>query len=240
MATATISSTLYVNRLSEKTPVSELKRTLFTLFSPYGSILEICAHRGQKRRGQAWITFQEIDSAVRAKNSLDRYYLFDRPICVTFSSHKSLVTTKLSGSFNPYGRRAETLTALEAEGLAKGAIPRWFDYEMESCSEEEPVVIPAIQSQREVQAPVNEMIPPNKTLFVQHLPLDTDTSLLLDMLFRQYRGYLECRLAPMHPEIAFVEFGTVEQATAAMSALNGFAIDETTNMLIQYARGGTG
>jgi hypothetical protein len=52
----------------------------------------------------------------------------------------------------------------------------------------------------------------------------------------KYRGYVEYRPVPMHPEIAFVEFETIDRATAVLSALNGFTIDENTQMFIQHAK----
>jgi RNA recognition motif-containing protein len=232
----TVSQTLYVNHLCEKISLPELKRSLYSLFSAYGAILEIRAHRGLKRRGQAWITFQTLESAVKAKSILDKYYLFDRVISVQFANRKSVITQKLTGGFNPYGRRAETLTEMEARILARGAIPRYYDFDMESGSDEEIVVVEDDRKRRPGDAPTNDLIPPKKILFVQHLPTGTDAALLLNMLFGQLRGYVECRLVPMHPDIAFVEFETVDQATTALNAFNGFSIDDTTQMLIQYAK----
>jgi RNA recognition motif-containing protein len=233
---STVSQTLYVNHLSEKIGLMELKRTLFSVFSPYGQILEIRAHHGLKRRGQAWITFQDIESAVKAKNVLDKYFLFNREISVQFSHRRSFVIPKLAGTFNPYGRKAKRISDLEAESLTRGAIPRYFDFDMESDSDEEVIIIEDIRAYRPAEAPVNDLVPPNRILFVQHLPEGTDPNLLLNMLFGQYRGYVECRPVPMNPKIAFVEFETIDQATAALDALNGFAIDDNTQMLIQYAK----
>jgi RNA recognition motif-containing protein len=232
----TVSQTLYVNRLSEKVGIPELKRSLYSLFSSYGPILEIRAHRGIARRGQAWITFQYLESAVKAKSVLDNYYLFDRAISVQFAHHKSVITQKVSGTFNPYGRSSQTLTSLEAETLTRGAIPRCFDFDMESGSDAEVVVMEDARVRKPADAPTNDLIPANKILFVQHLPKETDPLLVLTMLFSQYRGYVESRPVPMRPEIAFVEFETVEHATAALNALNGFSVDDTSQILIQYAK----
>ena len=229
-----VSQTLYVNRICEKVGVYELKRSLFSLFSRYGTIIDICAHKGIKKRGQAFITFADIESAVRAKNALDNYFLFDRQIRVNFAKTKSLAARRLAG-MNPYGRKAKSLTRCEAIPLASGAIPRHFDFEMESESDDavQPVEVTV---KPEAAAPVNELIPPNKILFVQHIPTNTDAKLLLDMLFGQYRGYVECRPVPMKPDIAFVEFENADQATVALAALNGLEVDDGARMLIQYAK----
>ena len=226
-----VSQTLYINHICEKVGLMELKRSLFSLFSRYGVVIEILAHKGIKKRGQAFITFQDLESAVRAKNALDNYFLFDRAISVHFARRKSLAAKRLSG-YNPYGRRVHSRT--EAIPLTKGAIPRHFDFEMESSDEEPEIEVEV--SNVVSSAPVNELIPPNRILFVQHLPEGTDAKLLLDMLFGQYRGYVECRPVPMKPDIAFVEFENEDQAGVALAALNGLEVSAGEKILIQYAK----
>ena len=229
-----VSQTLYVNRICEKVGIQELKRSLFSLFSRYGTIIDITAHKGLKKRGQAFITFADLESAVRAKTALDNYFLFDRAIHVSFAKSKSLAARQLAG-LNPYGRNAKSLSHCEAIPLAQGAIPRHFDFEMESDSDEI-VPVPAIDHSLDAAAPINELIPPNRILFVQHIPTDADAKLVLDMLFGQYRGYVECRPVPTHPDIGFVEFENAEQATVALAALNGLEVGDGVRMLIQYAK----
>lgn len=229
-----VSQTLYVNHLCEKVGICELKRSLFSLFSRYGTIIDICAHKGIKKRGQAFITFSDLESAVRAKNALDNYFLFDRQIQVNFAKSKSLAARQLAG-MNPYGRKAKSLTRCDAMPLVHGAIPRHFDFDMESQSDDEPQPV-EVAAAASAAAPVNELIPPNKILFVQHIPTNTDAKFLLDMLFGQYRGYIECRPVPMRPDIAFVEFENADQATVALAALNGLEVDDGARMLIQYAK----
>jgi RNA recognition motif-containing protein len=156
---------------------------------------------------------------------------------VQFAKKKSQVAVKLAGAYNPYGRRAETLSDLEATELTRGAIPPYYDFDMSSNSEEEPVLLEPVKTTTEV--PINDLIPPNRVLFVQHLPQsigEEETKMLLSMFFGQYRGYVESRLVPMHPGIAFVEFETIDQATVAMNALHGMDLGDDLKMLIQFAK----
>lgn len=240
---SSISQTLYVNHICDKIGIQELRKTLFSIFSKYGTILEICVHKGLKRRGQAWITYLDIESAVSAKEMLDRYYIFDRPISVQFSKNKSQITHKISGSWNPFGRKAERISESEAKELVRGAIPKYYDFDMQSDSEEQTIIgeESLIHQQKPVEkitAPTVDLIPPNNVLFVQNL-FDTieETAMTLDMLFGQYRGFKEARTVPSKPEIAFVEFDTIDQASLALRDLNGTEIDENKHMLIQYAKG---
>ncbi|OHS94007.1 U1 small nuclear ribonucleoprotein A [Tritrichomonas foetus] len=241
---STASLTLYVNNICDKIGILELKRTLFSIFSNYGTILEINAHKGLKRRGQAWITFDNVKDASEAKNMLDRYYLFDRPISVKFAKVKSHVTQKVSGAWNPYGRKHECISDLEAKQLTNGAIPKYYDFDMESNDEERSIVFPdapksdeASEKKTAVTVPTIDLIPPNKVLFVQNLFASAEeTNMTLEMLFGQYRGFKEARAVPTKPDIAFVEFETAEQATMALDGLNGTEIDANQHMLIQYAK----
>ena len=77
--------------------------------------------------------------------------------------------------------------------------------------------------------------PPNKILFVQHLPQET-TPMMLQMLFCQYPGFKEVRMVEAKPGIAFVEFADELQATIAMQGLQSFKITPHYPMLITYAK----
>ncbi|KAK8885331.1 hypothetical protein M9Y10_040777 [Tritrichomonas musculus] len=242
-----ISPTLYINHICDKIGIQELKRTLFSSFSKFGTILEICAHKGLKRRGQAWITFSDIESARNARAAFDGYFLFKdpRPISVHYAKAKSQITQKITGSWNPYGRKAERISEIEAKELVRGAIPKYYDFDMESDDEDEQFVISAdvkesVKPEESTKLPVVptiDTIPPNNVLFVQNL-FDSveETRIILDMFFGQYRGYKEARILPDNPRIAFVEFEAIEQATLALGDLNGTELNTNQHMLIQYSK----
>lgn len=58
----------------------ELKQELFNLFSPYGNILDVIAKRNIRMRGQAFIIFQELSSAVEAVKEMQDYNFFQKPM----------------------------------------------------------------------------------------------------------------------------------------------------------------
>ncbi|KAG9151171.1 hypothetical protein Leryth_002734 [Lithospermum erythrorhizon] len=76
---------------------------------------------------------------------------------------------------------------------------------------------------------------PNNILFIQNLPHET-TSMMLEMLFKQYPGFGEVRMNIAKPGIAFVEFEDDDQSTVAMQALQGFKITPQNPMSIVYAK----
>ena len=50
------------------------------LFSAFGEIAEIVAKKNNRMRGQAFIVFRDVADAIRAKNNLNNYPIFDRPM----------------------------------------------------------------------------------------------------------------------------------------------------------------
>lgn len=60
----TPNNTLYISNLNEKVPLEELKDTLFNIFEEYGEILDIVAKKNIRMRGQAFLIFKDINSAM--------------------------------------------------------------------------------------------------------------------------------------------------------------------------------
>lgn len=80
-----------------------------------------------------------------------------------------------------------------------------------------------------------EAAEPNNLLFIQNLPHET-TSMMLEVLFKQYPGFREVRMTEAKPGIAFVEFEDDVQSSVAMQALQGFKITPQNPMSITYAK----
>ena len=80
-----------------------------------------------------------------------------------------------------------------------------------------------------------ETQPPNKILFLQNLPEQTNES-MLEMLFNQYAGFKEVRMVPARPGIAFVEYDSDMQASVAMSGLQDFQVTANNKMRVTYAK----
>lgn len=77
--------------------------------------------------------------------------------------------------------------------------------------------------------------PPNQILFLTNLPEETN-EMMLSMLFNQFPGFKEVRLVPNRHDIAFVEFATELQSSAAKEALQSFKITPTHAMKITFAK----
>ena len=66
------SNSLYVTNLpSSKIQKADLRTALYLLFSTYGPVLDVVALKTMKMRGQAHITFRDVQSATQAMRSLE-------------------------------------------------------------------------------------------------------------------------------------------------------------------------
>ena len=64
--------TLYITNLpSSKIQKADLRTALYMLFSTYGHVLDVVALMTMKMRGQAHITFRDVQAATQALRSLN-------------------------------------------------------------------------------------------------------------------------------------------------------------------------
>ena len=84
-------NTLYCKNLNDKINKKDLKLLLFELFIQYGVIEKITIRGGNKFRGQAFVSFKNINSAINAKNDVDGTNILGKPINVEFAKTESIV-----------------------------------------------------------------------------------------------------------------------------------------------------
>ncbi|OLN94345.1 U2 small nuclear ribonucleoprotein B'' [Colletotrichum chlorophyti] len=92
--------TLYVTNLpSSKIQKDDLRAELYLLFSTYGPVLDIVAMKTMKMRGQAHVTFRDIQTATQAMRSLSGTEFLGRPLTIQYAKSKSDFVAKLDGTF---------------------------------------------------------------------------------------------------------------------------------------------
>ncbi|KAI8232446.1 U2 small nuclear ribonucleoprotein B'' [Colletotrichum sp. SAR 10_86] len=92
--------TLYVTNLpSAKIQKNDLRTELYLLFSTYGPVLDIVAMKTMKMRGQAHITFRDIQAATQAMRSLEGFEFLGRPLSIQYAKSKSDFVAKLDGTY---------------------------------------------------------------------------------------------------------------------------------------------
>ncbi|URD88662.1 U1 small nuclear ribonucleoprotein [Musa troglodytarum] len=72
--------TIYINNLNEKIKLDELKKSLHAVFSQFGKILEVLAFKTLKHKGQAWVVFEDVQSATEALKRMQGFPFYDKPM----------------------------------------------------------------------------------------------------------------------------------------------------------------
>ncbi|CAN0148903.1 unnamed protein product [Ascophyllum nodosum] len=220
-----ISHTIYVNNLNEKIKKPLLKKSLHSVFSQFGKIIDIVACRGLKLRGQAWVVFAEKSMATNALRQMQGFPFFEKKMRIQFAKTESDMITKKSGTYNPREKRKQQRTDGVAGapqqqhqppgGVAPGMVPVAMPVQ--------PPVVPA--------GPIGDV--PHNILYATGLPPEI-TQVMLSKLFETYPGFRETRMAPGGQ--AFIEFADQMQAGIALSALNGFKLTATHPLKLAFAR----
>ncbi|WWC62966.1 uncharacterized protein I303_105564 [Kwoniella dejecticola CBS 10117] len=220
--------TLYLQNLNEKVRIPVIKETLYSLFKPYRPLQPVIAHKNVRMRGQAFISFPDVESANEARKDVAEFPLYGKAIQISFARGRSdsIVQKVDAEAFDEHKARR-----LEEKKSKRRNNPLRQKAQAKLKAEE--TGAPQQKKQR-LQMP-DEYLPPNNVLFIQNLPEGT-TSDDLREVFEVHAGLLEIRTIPAKKDIAFVEFADENAATLAKDALHNFKIDGETKMKVTYAR----
>ncbi|KAJ3135214.1 U2 small nuclear ribonucleoprotein B'' [Physocladia obscura] len=195
---------------------------LEAIFSGFGEILQVRAKSNIKLRGQAFVTFKDIEAATKALSEVQGFPLFSLPLDIQYSRDRNFIFSKADGTLEQHKKRRVEEQAVRAKEpkKAKSEVPTlgatgWFPGG---------APMPA------------EFLPPNSILFIENLPAETSNEEKLQELFQQIPGFKEVRLVPGKSDIAFVEYESEAQATIAKQQLNSFQILPDREMRVTYAR----
>ncbi|KAF7158423.1 hypothetical protein CNMCM5623_003426 [Aspergillus felis] len=213
-----------VRNLEERIKIDQLKVALEEIFSEYGNVVEIVAKTNLKAKGQAFIVFDDVESATRAIEEVNGFELFDKPMVLDYAKTKSDATVLREGGTDELEvhkrrrlaekERKQAHEALEAQkklkrppGPADTARPAKAvkGAGLKPTSGAAAAVIP------------DEYLPPNKILFLRDLP-DTADQDSLTAIFGRFEGFQEVRLVPGRKGIAFVEYENESGAISAKEA----------------------
>lgn len=270
-------NTIYVNNLNERksfnfrnsisfswffvlfsgVKIPELKKCLYAIFSKFGKILDIVALKNLRMRGQAFIIFDQPDSAAQALTSMQSFPLYDKPLRIQFSKMDSDIIAKRKNTFverpkrrsdsdlpsisKKEKRRQQIAAKQEQQRLLKAQLAAQFPglpAGMPPMMPGMPPMMmppPPMMNNRPVLHPPifgGEM--PNNILFVSNIQ-DANES-MLTTLFKAYNGFREVRLIPGREGIAFVEFDLEHHAAMAKDGLQGFKVTPDKAMMITFAK----
>ena len=77
--------TIYLQNLNDTVSTNELKRELYCLFSSVAPVVEIKARKGMTTRGQAWISFPNIDAATIAMERFQGFNFLGKDMRIAFA-----------------------------------------------------------------------------------------------------------------------------------------------------------
>ncbi|KAJ3074225.1 hypothetical protein HDU98_011793 [Podochytrium sp. JEL0797] len=214
-------NTLYVRNLNEKVAIKTLTTSLEAIFSGFGEIMQIRAKTNIKLRGQAFITFKDVDSATKAMAQVQGFPLFSLPLDIQYARDRNYIFSSADGTLEEHKKR-------RAEEQAQRAL------EPKKVRSEVPTLGATGWFPGGAPMPA-EFLPPNSILFIENLPSETTDEKLAE-LFQQVPGFKEVRLVPGKSDIAFVEYETEGQATMAKQQLHQFQILPEREIRVTYAR----
>lgn len=237
-------NTIYVRNLEERIKLPDLISSLEEIFSEYGNILEVVAKKNVKAKGQAFIVFEDDESAANAIDEIQGFDLFDKPMVLDFAKTKSDATVKQKGDEGEYeahrrkrmAEKERKQAQEEAERTQREKLKRPPPQE-EEAKAKAPKLGGGLKSTGARQAVVpDEYLPPNKILFVQNLPEDYDVD-ALSAVFGRFQGFMEVRLVPTKKGIAFVEYEAESGAISAKESTAGMALgDQGKQIKVTYQR----
>eukprot|EP00053_Salpingoeca_punica_P009089 m.81363 g.81363 ORF g.81363 m.81363 type:complete len:310 (-) comp14872_c0_seq4:309-1238(-) len=232
------SHTIRVNNLDEKIKEAQLKTNLHAIFDQFGKIVQIVAMKSLKRRGQAFIVFDTIESAVKAHGTMQGFPFSGKEMNIRFAHTESDVIAKRNGTYKqrvkppkpPIKRKAKAPAESVKRAnvgvggaVAGGAPPGTV---LPPGVRPPPSAAPAFVPPVEV---------PHNILFLTSLPVET-TELMLSTLFNKFPGFKETRLVPSRHDIAFVEYDNELQASMAKNSLQGFKLTASATLQIAFAK----
>jgi len=223
-------NTLYVNNLCEKLNREAMVKALKHVFGQFGKILDVVVYtKIRSAKGQAFIVFDEIESATKALQEMNNFLFYHKPLRVSYAKSKSDVIAKRDGSFKPRpskkkkkGDMKDTKAKLKLKDTKNGVM---VDIKPNVKTE----VTVKEQNQKTVAS-----LPANRILLVQNLPKEV-TENMVAMLFQASVGFQKVSLIPGYSGFAYVEYKDRQLATEAMNALQGFKITAENQLVITFA-----
>jgi len=227
-------ATVYVRNLEERVKPEPLKEALRAIFSEYGNIIDIVAKTNLKAKGQAFVVFENPESAQAAIDEVQGFELFDKPMHLALARTRSDATVLRTGNeeeFDAHKRRRiaekDKKRALETAEEAK-RLKRPLPGAPADARPAKNARGAGLKPTGPGPAAVvpDEYLPPNRILFVQNLPDDYDKEALTS-IFGRFEGFREVRMVPGRSGIAFVEYEaeagaiTAKENTAGMALKNG-------------------
>ncbi|KAJ1674520.1 hypothetical protein EV182_003114 [Spiromyces aspiralis] len=199
--------TLYINNLNEKIKIADMKKALEAIFKNYGEILGVYARGSLQMRGQAFVAFSDQEAATKALQEVQGFVLFDKPMLIQYARcHSDVVVDREGEDLDKHVEHRKEEKAKREKELAEKFGAMHPGAGGPAGPHPSAFVVPEV---------------PNQILFLENIPVQVQQDDTIEKEFSKFPGLKEVRKVPGKPSIAFVEFETEAQASAAKSTLGG-------------------
>ncbi|KAL4400110.1 mRNA splicing protein [Malassezia pachydermatis] len=227
-----------------------MKQSLEALFSTYGPVLSVVAHKNLRMRGQAFVSFQDKSTAEKAMKEVSGFPLYGKSMRVSFAKTPSDSVVAYGGGAKDSPATTEALAAHKAARLAQKPITRRRNVHRQREMERKraaqaaaargeipaaPVPKRTVSSRAQANQLPDEYVPPNKILFLQQMPSSVTRTQLMD-IFGALPNLYQVRTIPGRTDIAFVEFNDIPSSVAARDATNGYTFPTGERLKVSFAR----
>ncbi|KAM0306591.1 hypothetical protein ACHAPM_001162 [Fusarium culmorum] len=232
MASESQISTVYVQNLEERVKLETLVDALRTIFSEFGNVVDIVAKKNLRAKGQAFIVYDNAESAQEAIEEINGFDLFDKPMKLALARSRSDKTVELTGSQEELENHKRHRQAEKDKRKAEEAAEeqRQSNKRASGATDNRPAKAAKSSGLKSTSAAaatsvLDEFLPPNKILFVQNFPEDYDIEALTSV-FGRFEGLREVRLVPTRRGIAFIEYETEQGAITAKENTAGLNLGD--------------
>ncbi|CAF3651321.1 unnamed protein product, partial [Fusarium graminearum] len=198
----------------------------------FGNVVDIVAKKNLRAKGQAFIVYDNAESAQEAIEEINGFDLFDKPMKLALARSRSDKTVELTGSQEELENHKRHRQAEKDKRKAEEAAEeqRQSNKRASGATDNRPAKAAKSSGLKSTSAAaatsvLDEFLPPNKILFVQNLPEDYDIEALTSV-FGRFEGLREVRLVPTRRGIAFIEYETEQGAITAKENTAGLNLGD--------------
>jgi U2 small nuclear ribonucleoprotein B'' len=227
-----------------------MKTALTEIFSEYGNIIDLVAKTNLKAKGQAFVVFDNVESASKAIEEINGFELFDKPMQLDYAKTRSDATVLREDGDQGLekwkrSRLAEKERKQAAEASQQKMLKRPAPANADAAAGTGLAARPSKTAKGAGLKPSganaaaiipDEYLPPNKILFLRDLPDSYDAD-GLSRIFSRFEGFKEVRMVPGRKGIAFVEYEAEGGAISAKEATAGMQLgDEGKGIRVTFQR----
>lgn len=245
-------NTLYIQNLNERISLKKMKLFLQVLMSKYGNVIDIMLRGSLSMRGQAFVVFEDLPSAISAIEAFQGVMLHGKRVVIKFANSKSHIISRKDGTFEIEERRR--MVALQSKQHSSNRMSRRIQIRNillgnpvnmilgsggsgggDGLAARTNIAMSTSHRQGNLQSIQNIEDPLiNKIIFIEDIPDSFGGRRALEVVFETYTGFIEVRTIPNRPKLAFVEY---ESEQKAAMALRGLKEDlEKTGLKLSFAK----